>query len=129
MPHPLHLASVQHFGEWTFAELALQHGFDLTPQFSSQPMLERKREPAFAAANNLIRQRALQGRNQQLLRSVSVKLFRPGECQDCLGKLMVDQRYSHFQALGHAHEIGVAQQGIEHITAHLQIGNPIDGIE
>jgi len=41
----------------------------------------------------------------------------------------MNQGNPNLQALGHTHKIGVSQQCIEHITARLQIGNAIDGIE
>src|SRR5579859_7734574 len=42
---------------------------------------------------------------------------------------MVNQGNPDLQTLRHAHKIGVAQQCIQHITARLEIGNAIDGIE
>ena len=44
-------------------------------------------------------------------------------------KSFIEKRDAKFEPVGHAHEIGIAEQGIAHIARRFEIGHAIDRIE
>src|SRR5579859_847488 len=78
--------------------------------------------------DDFVRQRTFQSFHQKLLWS-PIELPCSWKRQYGLGELMINERNAHFQALRHTHNIGVAQKRVQHITARLQIGNAVDGIQ
>src|SRR3989442_15992588 len=42
---------------------------------------------------------------------------------------MIQQRNSQLEPVRHAHRVRIPQQGVQHVTTRLEIGNPVDRIQ
>ena len=109
--------------------LASSTGSISRPQFLTHPMFERQREAPLRTMNNPRRADDPASASTKSFFGVPLSFPRARESKHRLGQPMIDEGNSQLQPLRHAHEIGVAQQSIEHVTARLEIRNTVDRIE
>src|SRR6185312_8073404 len=82
----------------------------LTSELVFQPMFERESEAKFLSINDFCRKQATQSADQKRFRSAPSDLPTAWSGQYPASQHMVYERNSCFEAMRHAHHVGISQQ-------------------
>jgi len=94
----------------------------------AEPRVEREIEPVLGPRIGAAREPGADGVDQQRLGPQVGAIPDAGQRENLLDQLVVEVRDPDLEAMGHAENVCVSQQGVSHVGRELEPGDPVDKV-